>query len=157
MARANRRTPSPSKSSQPNDVELACLALQDIKRQLKSIASVGGGEPSADLLVAAVDDCVEAVIVADDAAGIQIVNSAAARLTGLSTRELRALTVWDISDPMTQVSFDVLWKEFLRAGRQRGNYAVRHRSGDPVEVAYCAEAHVLPGRHVSVLRKRPVA
>ncbi len=22
--------------------------------------------------------------------------------------------VWDISDPMTQVSFDVLWKEFLR-------------------------------------------
>ena len=58
---------------------------------------------------------------------------------------------------MTQVSFDVLWKEFLRAGRQRGNYTVRNRSGDPVEVAYCAEAHVLPGRHVSVLRKRPVA
>ena len=46
MPRANRRTPSPSKSPQPNDVELACLALQEIKRQLKSIASVGGGEPS---------------------------------------------------------------------------------------------------------------
>jgi hypothetical protein len=91
------------------------------------------------------------------ASEFRIVNSAAARLTGLSTRELQSLTVWDISDPMTQVSFDVLWKEFLRAGRQHGNHAVRNRSGDPVEVAYCAEAHVLPGRRVSVLRKRPVA
>ena len=77
MPRANRRTPSASTSPQPNDVELACLALQEIKRQPKSIASVGGGEPSADLLVAAVDDCVEAGIVADDAARIRIVNSAA--------------------------------------------------------------------------------
>ena len=91
MARANRRTPSPSKSPQPNDVELACLALREIKRQRKKHCA------------------------------------------------------WDISDPTTQVSFDVLWKEFLRAGRQRGTYAVRNRSGDPVEVAYCAEAHVLPG------------
>jgi CheY-like chemotaxis protein len=33
---------------------------------------------------------------------------------GLSTRELQSLTIWDISDPATQVSFDVLWKEFLR-------------------------------------------
>jgi hypothetical protein len=56
-----------------------------------------------------------------------------------------------------QVPTNVLWKEFLRAGRQRGNYAIRLRSGDPVEVAYCAEAHVLPGRHVSVLRKRAMA
>jgi PAS domain S-box-containing protein len=154
--RAKRHTTT--RASRPlSDVDIACQALVEIKRQLKTIASVGGGKPSADLLVAAVDDCVEAVIVSDDAAEIQIVNGAAARLTGLSTRELQSSTVWDISDPATQVSFDVLWKEFLRAGRQRGTYTIRNQSGGPVEVAYCAEAHVLPGRHVSVLRKRAVA
>ena len=141
----------------PSDVDLACQALQEIKRQLKSIASVGGGEPTAGLLDAAVDDCVEAVVVSDDAAEIRMVNGAAARLTGLSTRELQSLTVWDITDPTSQVSFDVLWKEFLRAGRQRGNYTIRDRSGHAVEVAYCAEAHVIPGRHVSVLRKRQMS
>jgi hypothetical protein len=72
------RYPTTTASQPLSDVDIACQALMEIKRQLKSIASVGGGKPSADLLVAAVDDCVEAVIVADDAAQIQIVNGAAA-------------------------------------------------------------------------------
>ena len=154
MPRSKRRPAIRQGPPPPNDVEAACQALQAIKRQLKSITSMGGGEPSDDLLVAVVDDCPEAVIVSDDRAEIRIVNGAAARLTGLSTRELQALTIWDITDPESQVNFDVLWKEFLRAGRQRGNYAIRNWAGNAVPVAYCAEAHVLPGRNVSVLRRR---
>lgn len=144
-----RRTP-PS----PTDIDLACQSLEEIKRQLKSIASVGGGSPTKGLLLAAVDDCAEAVIVTDDAAEIRMVNGAAARLTGLSTRELQTLTIWDITHTTSQMDFDVLWKEFLRARRQRGHYALRDRVGEAVEVAYCTEAHVLPGLHVSVLRRR---
>lgn len=155
MARGKRPPAAAERSHQvPTDVDIACQALQEIKRQLKNIASLGGGVPSLGLLVAAVDDCVEAVIVSDDSAEIKIVNGAAARLTGRSTRELQSMTVWDIGDPESQLNFDVLWKEFLRAGRQRGSYALRDRSGNSVEVAYCAEAHVLPERHVSVLRRR---
>jgi len=154
MPRPKRRPP-PAPAPQPtNDVELACQTLQAIKRQLQAITRMGGGEPSTDLLVGAVDDCADAVIVTDDAAEIHIVNSAAARMTGLSTRELQALTVWDLTASPSQVNFDMLWKEFLRAGRQRGTYSIRNRAGAAVEVAYCAEAHVLPGRHVSVLRRR---
>ncbi len=153
----SRQNLAPKPLPSASDIDIACQALQEIKRQLKSIASVGGGEPSVGLLTAAVDDCVEAVIVTDDAAEIRIVNGAAARLTGLSTRELQSLTVWDIGDPASQIDFDVLWKEFLRAGRQRGNYAIRNRAGNAVEVAYCAEANVFPGRHVSVIRKRNAA
>ena len=52
-----------------------------------------------------------------------------------------------------QGDFDVLWKEFLRAGRPRGQYAVRHRDGSIVEVAYCSQTNVLPDRHVIVLRR----
>jgi PAS domain S-box-containing protein len=138
----------------PSDLDLACQALQEIKRHLKSIASVGGAAgPMAGLLLAAVDDCGDAVIVTNDEAEIHMVNGATARLTGISTRELQSLTVWDITHPNSQVDFDVLWREFLRAGRQRGHYTFRNREGGAVEVAYCSEANVLPQRHVYVLRR----
>lgn len=144
---------STSAPPSPKDIDLACQALKAIKDQLKSIARVGGGGPSGGLLLAAADDCTEAVIVSDDEAQISMVNGAAARLMGLSTRELQTLTIWDITHAASQVDFDVLWKEFLRAGRQRGVYALRHKDGSAVDVAYCSEANVLPQQHVSVFRK----
>ena len=152
MGRPNRQSTGTPLPSSPKDTELACHALQEIKRQLRQIAAVGGGEPNHGLL-AAVDDCVEAVLVTNDRADIVMVNGAAARLTGISTRELQATTLWDITHPTFQVDFDVLWKEFLRAGRQRGIYSLRHQHGMAVEVAYCAEANVLPDLHVTVLRR----
>jgi nitrogen-specific signal transduction histidine kinase len=87
---------------------LACRALEELKRQLKSIAIVGGGSPTTGLLLAAVDDCAEAVIVSDNTAEIRMVNGVAARLTGHSTRELQRLTIWDITHATSQVDFDVL-------------------------------------------------
>jgi PAS domain S-box-containing protein len=137
----------------PTAVDLACAGLQEIKRQLKTIASVGGGQPTSGLLTAAADDCPDAVIITTKDADIRMVNGATARLTGLSTRELQALTLWDITHATSQSEFDVLWKEFLRAGRQRGGFSIRHRDGEPVGVAYCSEANVLPELHVFVLRK----
>jgi PAS domain S-box-containing protein len=140
-------------TASPQDIEQACHALQDLKHQLVQIARMGGGVPSSGLLMAAADNCADAVIIANDQAEIVMVNGAAARLTGCSTRELQTLTVWDITHAASQVDFDVLWREFLRAGRQRGGFVLMHRSGAAIEVAYCAEANVLPSRHVSVLRK----
>lgn len=143
-------TPLPS-----SDIDGVCASLLALKQQLQRIAAVGGDRraPTEGLLLAAADDCADAVIVSNDRAAIVMVNGAAARLTGISTRELQTLTVWDISDATSQGDFDILWKEFLRAGRQRGRYCLRHRDGTAVEVAYCAEANVLPQRHVSVLRR----
>lgn len=84
MARGKRPPAAVERSRQvPTDVDIACQALQEIKRQLKTIASLGGGVPSLGLLVASVDDCVEAVIVSDDAAEIKIVNGAAAMHFGI--------------------------------------------------------------------------
>jgi PAS domain S-box-containing protein len=153
-ARKPKEGGRPAPLASPSDIDLACRALEELKRQLKTIASVGGGTPTTGLLLAAVDDCAEAVIVSDNTAEIRMVNGVAARLTGYSTRELQRLTIWDITHSTSQVDFDVLWKEFLRAGRQRGIYALRTRDGAPVEVAYCSESNVLPGHHVSVLRRR---
>ena len=137
----------------PQDIDIACQALQDLRQQLINLARLGGGEITPGLLQAAADDCPEAVIVSDAEAQIVMVNGAAGRLLGMSTREVQQLTVWDITHTSFQADFDVLWKEFLRAGRQRGAYAVRRKDGENVEVAYCAQTNVLPDRNVSVLRK----
>lgn len=133
--------------------EFACQALSDLRRQLTQLARLGGGEITHGLLQAAADDCSEAVLVTDHKARILMVNGAAARLAGTTTRELQQLTVWDITHPEYQADFDVLWREFLRAGRQRGSYGIRHKDGSVVEVGYCAEASVLPDRTVIVLRR----
>ena len=154
---AVRKTPTDSEitTASARDIETACQALDEIKRQTKRIARLGGGVPNAGLLLAAADDCPEAVMVTDNEAQIRMVNGSAARLTGLTTRELQSLTIWDVTHAASQVDFDILWKEFLRAGRQRGAYAFRHKNGTAVEVAYCAEANVIPQLHVFVLRKLP--
>ena len=144
---------TPLKTPQPTD--LACESLQEIHRQLLQLAKLGGGSGgvTAALLQAAVDDCADAVIVTDQRARIVMVNGAAARLVGMSTRELQKLTLWDITDTTFQADFDILWKEFLRAGRQRGEYAVRHSDGNVVEVAYCAEVNILPDKNISIFRR----
>jgi PAS domain S-box-containing protein len=134
-------------------IELACRALTDIGTQLTNVARYGGGEITSGLLQAAVDDCPEAVFVTDREAQIVMVNGVAARLLGTSTRQLQRLTFWDITHVSLQNNFDVLWKQFLRSGRQRGQYAVRHEDGGMVEVAYCSQTHVIPERHVVVLRR----
>jgi PAS domain S-box-containing protein len=149
-----RATPAPSSAqNKEKEMELACQALQELKRELTQIARIGGGQTSEGLLLAAADNCPDAVLVTNDQAQIRMVNGAAARLVGLSTRELQSLSVWDITHAGWQGDFDVLWKEFLRSGRQRGHYALRHKDGSAVEVAYCLEANVLPHQHVSVMRK----
>ena len=149
---------TPKRSGTPqvpaaHDSDLACQSLEDLRRRLKDIVRHGGGEPSVGLLTAAADDCPDAVLVCDNAADIQIVNGAAARLMGLSTRTLQSLTFWDITHPSSQADFEVLWREFLRAGRQRGIYTIRHVDGSAVDVAYCAATNVLPHLHITVLRK----
>ena len=152
IPQASAGFPSPASAK---DLDPVCQALQEIKRQLQDIAGVeGGGSTAHGLLLAAVDACPDGVLVTSDEAQIQMVNGAAARLTGLSTRELQSITLWDLSHPSSQVDFEVLWKEFRRAGRQRGIYSIRHRDGSAVVVAYCAEVDVLPHRHVLVLRKQ---
>ncbi|HXG90686.1 MAG TPA: PAS domain-containing protein [Vicinamibacterales bacterium] len=141
-------------SASLSDIDRACQALSEIKRHLQRNAQAGSAAvPTAGVLLAAIDECPDAVIVANDAAEIKMVNGAAARLTGLSTRELQTLTIWDVTHSAAQVDFELLWKEYLRAGRQRGSYALRHRDGTPVEVAYCSEASLLPQCHLSVLRR----
>jgi PAS domain S-box-containing protein len=140
----------------PTDIDAACRSLTALKDQLTRRLRSGGGEPDPAVLSALSamsDECPDAVIFCTSQAEIRVVNGAAARLTGYSTRDLQRLTVWDLTHGPSQAHFDVLWREFLRAGRQRGTYALRHRDGHAVEAAYCAEAKVVGDLNVAVMRK----
>jgi PAS domain S-box-containing protein len=148
---ADLRTSASAPPPVSQQIEWACRALGEIRRQLSSVSRYGGGEITPDLLRAAVDDCPEAVFVTDRKAQIVMVNGVAARLLGSSTRELQRLTLWDITHVSVQTEFDVLWREFLRAGRQRGQYAIRHKDGSIVELVYCSQTHIIPERHATVV------
>jgi phosphoheptose isomerase len=44
-----------------------------------------------------------------------------------------------------------LWRRFIQAGAQSGDYVLERRDGTSVSVHYAAYASVAPGVHVSVL------
>ena len=144
---------SAASSPTQRDIDAVCHALETIKQTLRTITPGGGGEPGLDLLIAIAEDYPDAVIVCTPRSEIRMVNGAAVHLTGFSRRELQTLTLWDLTHSSAQGDFDVLWREFLRAGRQRGMYTLRHRSGSPLEVAYCAELRVLGALGVAVLKR----
>jgi PAS domain-containing protein len=136
--------------SQIREIELACRALQQLRRQLADEAPTGTATP--ELLQASIDEASDPVLVVDQTARIVMVNGPVARLLATSTRALKTLTIWDITHSSYQADFDVLWREFLRAGRQLGRYGLRHANGSVVEVAYCAEARTLGDWAVIFLR-----
>jgi PAS domain S-box-containing protein len=132
-------------------LDVASRTLEQLRRQIADLTRVGKVSPG--LLQALVDECPEPVIIIDDDAHILLVNGLTARLVGMSTRQLQTLTSWDLTHTTYQSDFDILWKEFQRAGRQRGVFGLRHLDGSLVEVAYAAEAHVLPGRSLVVFTR----
>ncbi len=94
-----------------------------------------------------------AVLFADNAGRYVGANTAAAELTGFSRRELLASSVWDITPPVHERETELLWRAFLRIGRQEGDITVRRRDGSHIISRYMATSNVVPGVHVSILAK----
>src|SRR5262245_30163405 len=127
-----------------SEVETVCRRLTDLRRQIADLGRSGSVPPG--LLQALLDETEDPLFIVDDEARIVMVNVETARLLGMPPRELERSTSWDLTHASYQADFDVLWKEFQRAGKQSGQYGLRHMNGSLVEVAYCAERNVLPGR-----------
>ena len=80
-------------------------------------------------------------------------NAAAMELTGFSRGELLASSVFDITPPVDEKEVALLWRAFLRTGRQAGEIVVRRRDGTHISGRYMAATNVIPGVHVSILAK----
>ena len=94
-----------------------------------------------------------AVLFADNNGSYVGANAAATALTGFSRRELLGLSVWDIMSPSSEREAEVLWRAFIRIGRQEGDITLRRRDGTEIAARYLAGSNLLPGIHVSVMAK----
>lgn len=94
-----------------------------------------------------------AVLFADTTGRYIGANAAAIELTGFSRRELLAASVFDITPPVDEKDVALLWRAFLRTGRQGGEIVIRRRDGTQVSSRYMAATNVIPGVHVSIMAK----
>jgi PAS domain S-box-containing protein len=94
-----------------------------------------------------------AALVTDKTGAYVIANAVASRLTGYSADELRSMSVWDVSLPVQEHETDVLWRNFVHAGTQRGTVKLKRKNGTVVSARYVAKSNVLPGFHISLLQR----
>jgi PAS domain S-box-containing protein len=121
------------------------------------VGSLGAnGEKSVVRLLAAIRELDVAAFVADDHGQLIATNAAASRLTGYTERELRRLSVYDITGEGDVETMDVLWKAFVQQRSQRGRYQIRRKSGRLILAEYAA-ARVATGVHLSLLKRVPRA
>ena len=94
-----------------------------------------------------------AVLFADNRGRYIGANAAATALTGFSRRELLGYSVWDIIPASDEREAEVLWRAFIRIGRQEGDIKLRRRDGSEINARYVAGSNLVPGVHVSLLAK----
>jgi PAS domain S-box-containing protein len=94
----------------------------------------------------------DAILLADDQARYVDANPAACVLLGLTREEVLRRTVWDLTPAPNGEMGRQAWQEFLRMGRQGGEYQLLRSDGASVEVEYRAVANIQPGLHLSILR-----
>lgn len=94
-----------------------------------------------------------AVLLADHTGRYIGANAAASELTGFSRRELLTLSMFDITPPPDEKDIALLWRAFLRTGRQDGDIVIRRRDGAQISSRYMATTNVIPGVHVCILAK----
>jgi two-component system, cell cycle sensor histidine kinase and response regulator CckA len=96
------------------------------------------------------DNAFEAVLLLGDDGCFVDANSAASTVFGLSRDELLGRAIGGFVDPGPEVA--ELWREFLSSGEMTGSYVLIRADGRRRDIEYSAKAHVLPGRHLAVLR-----
>jgi len=81
-------------------------------------------------------------------------NAPASRLTGYSADELcNKMSVWDLTLPTNERETDVLWRNFVHVGKQRGIVKLKTKKGLVVSVRYVAKSNLLKGLHISLLQR----
>lgn len=98
------------------------------------------------------EHALDPMLIADDDARYLDANPAACEFFGLSRAQLCARRVADFAPPEAKADFDRVWELFLHEGKQRGEYQLQMPDGRLCDIEFSATAHVLPGRHLSILR-----
>jgi PAS domain S-box-containing protein len=90
-------------------------------------------------------------LAADNTGRYVAVNAQATTLTGYTRSELLQMAVKDLTPAFRHDESGDVWRRFIQAGAQSGDYVLERRDGASVTVHYAAYASVAPGVHISVL------
>ncbi len=129
----------------------AATAMQEKTQALEAaVADLAASEQRYQALVERAGD---AVLVADGTGRYLEANPAAGELLGVPVDAILGRSLADFVERVDEVGDgSAAWQAFLAAGEMRGTVRLR-RPGGAVRVAeFRATAHILPGRHLSILR-----
>ncbi len=125
---------------------------RELVRQAAASAA-SSRQPPVALLRRLIAPVAVAALVADDDGRFVAVNAAATALTGYTTHELARLSVWQITPGSSEHEAETLWRAFRQRREQYGEYRVLTKRGDIVAAEYAAYTDILPGFHLSLLRR----
>lgn len=121
-------------------------------RERSAELSADAEERQDDEQRAVFNQALDAFLIADDEGRCVEVNRAACELLGYSRDELLRLRIEALVPPPRRARCRELWRMLIATGQQSGELTLHHRDGTALEVEYRAVAHILPGRHLSVIR-----
>jgi len=83
-------------------------------------------------------------------------NPSAVAILGYSREALIRMTLWKLVSPECEPAARQAWRHFLTEGRLRGEIQVLHRDGSQHDMEVSAVAHLEPGVHLMMWRRREV-
>jgi PAS domain S-box-containing protein len=92
-----------------------------------------------------------AMLLADDRRHLVAANRPALDMLGVSAQELTQLRMDDMVPADWHEDLAMRWALFLERGSLHGHYPLALPSGRRTEIEYSATAHVLPGRHLTIM------
>jgi PAS domain S-box-containing protein len=103
---------------------------------------------TAELARAALDAANDGIVIVDDSQRYVEANQAACRLLGYTRAEFLSKTIADVVSPATHRT----WESLLADGGTTGHVDLVRADGAVVTAEFGSKAHVVPGRHLSILR-----
>jgi two-component system, cell cycle sensor histidine kinase and response regulator CckA len=101
-------------------------------------------------LRAAFDNALDSMLIVDDEGRYVDANPSACRLLGVAKDQLIGRNAGEFVGDA--VDFAALWKDFLHNGSRDGEVVLRRGDGDPFDAEFVARAHIVPGRHLAIVR-----
>src|SRR5581483_9707828 len=105
---------------------------------------------SESLFRAVFEGAFEAIVIIDSGGRYVDVNPAACELLGRARDEILALSVGDVS--ASPAELEAVLTRLFETGELAGRHSIVRPDGEQRDVEFAAKAHVLPGRHLSVMR-----
>ena len=136
---------------------LRCRRAEEARDQFQSerdalLAQLQVKEVSRRRFQAVFENCLDGILLMDDAGHYLDANPAMCRLLGCSHEEVMRLTVWDTTPAPDRERIPGLLNQFLFAGELDGEYTLLCRDGAFRDVEYRSVANIVPGVHLAVLR-----